>query len=542
MSMRSDDSDYDNYTETSDSEDQDSESTYGGNAQSILSNLDESIGKIDDFLTYERGFSHGDIVCSITDPSGQLGRVIDVDMVVDLETHFGDQIKDVNSKKIQKVRPISVGDCVVHGPWVGRVEKVHDAVIIVFNDGSRCEIMTDDSEILIHFSSGLFEDAPYPYYPGQRVKIKLPNNCKSVKWLSGSASTGRNEGIVCNVEVGMVRVNWIASLMMGVATVPLPPRLQDPKSLTLLSCFPYANWQLGDWCTLPSNYFGNSLMTTRNYSPPSVSPFSITMLPKLGMDDQYWKRMYIITKIKTKVDVLWQNGSCSVGLDSQTLFPVNGVGDHDFWPGQFVLEKSPTEDRDASSGPKLGIVRNVDAQDRTVKVNWKVPDGEAIEEMVSAYELIEHPDFSYSVGDLVFRDLPHDKKLKDVPLATQTSEMKQGHDLSFGEAIGGTNFLPKETKRAYNDYAEDSTNYLQCIGNIIAFKDEGIEVRWATGLKSQVYTALFWHIFQVNSAFIYLALFVVLNNLALILNICCNCWGFGVIFFLLHVILRTNLQ
>jgi len=487
MSMLIDDSDYDNYSETSDSEDQDSESAYGGNAQSILSSLDESIGKINDFLAYERAYVHGDIVCSIADPSGQLGRVMDVDMIVDLETQLGDLIRDVNSKKLQKVRSIASGDYVVRGPWLGRVQRVHDAITIVFNDGARCEIMTGDSEILIPVYPELFEDAPYPYYPGQRVRIKLPNISKSARWLCGSSNTVQNEGTICNVEVGLVHVNWIASLMLSRAAVPPPPHLQNPNNVKLLSCFPYANWQLGDWCTLPSDYFSNLQMTTGNYSPPSIAPNSISKMQKLGTDDRYWKQMYVITKTKTKVDVLWQNGSCSVSLDSQTLFPVNSVGDHDFWPGQFVLEKAASDDIDASTGPRLGIVKKVDAQDRTVKVNWKVLEGEASEEMVSAYELIEHPDFSYSIGDVVFRALPHYEKLEDIPHAVRFSELKHGHDLSIGEAF---------KDHTNKDHAEDSTTYLSYIGNVIGFKDEGIEVRWATGLTSKVCAlVLFQHIF-----------------------------------------------
>lgn len=489
MSMLSDDSDYDDYTETTDSDDQDSESAFGGNAQSIFSGLDESIEKIDDFLVYERGFVHGDIVRSIADPSAQLGRVMDVDMIVDLQTHFGDLIKDVNSKKLQKVRSLTSGDYVVHGSWFGRVEWVHDAVTVVFPDGAKCEIVAGDSEILTPVSPLLFEDPPYPYYPGQRVRIKLPTISKSVRWLSGSSKAVRNEGTISSVEVGLVCVNWIASLMVRSAASSPPPRLQNPKNLTLLSCFPYANWQVGDWCTLPSNYFSDPQIAAGNDSLTGVVPHKITTMQKLGMDDRYWKQMYAITKKKIKVDVLWQNGSRSVGLDSQSLFPVNNVGDHDFWSGQFVLEKVSLEDVDGSNGPRWGIVKNVDAQGRTVRVNWEVPGGNAVEEMVSAYELIEHPDFSYSIGDVVFRALPHYEKSKDILQAVQIIELKHGHDLYMKDAFSGSNFSLNENEHDSHDHFEDSSTYLSHVGNVIGFKDEGIEVRWATGLISKVQPA-----------------------------------------------------
>lgn len=60
---------------SSSSEDQEEiDFQYGGQAQSILSSLEESIGKIDDFLSFERTFVHGDVVCSVSDPTGPMGR------------------------------------------------------------------------------------------------------------------------------------------------------------------------------------------------------------------------------------------------------------------------------------------------------------------------------------------------------------------------------------------------------------------------------------------------------------------------------------
>lgn len=470
MSMLDSDSDFDNYSETSDSEDQDDrESTYGGNAQCILSSLDESMEKIDDFLAYGRGFVHGDFVRTSTDPSGQLGRVMDVDIVVDLETTSGELIKDVNSKKLLKLRSFAPGDYVAHGPWLGRVSRVCDVVTVLFNDGTRCEIMTGDADILMPVSRSSIEDVPYPYYPGQRVKINLSAISKTVRWLCGSWNIVQDEGTVCTVEVGSVHVNWIASAMDSKHAIPSPSALQDPKNLTLLVCFPYVNWQLGDWCTLPSGYLTNS-------SSSSIAPQFISRMQKLGMDDQYCKEMFVIVSTKSKVDVLWQNGDCSVVLDPHSLLPVNSIGDHDFWLEQFVLEKVALEDANASSVPRLGIVKHVDAQEQIVKVKWRDPNGGSSEEMVSAYELIEHPDFSYNFGDVVLRLLPH-------------YENSEWHDMPLGGVLTRSVLSERSTlkdKHIDEGHAEHSTAYLSHIGNVIGFKDDGVEVRWATGLTSMV--------------------------------------------------------
>ncbi|VAH10768.1 unnamed protein product [Triticum turgidum subsp. durum] len=438
------DSDSESYSGTSDSEDQECEFT--DHAQSILSSLDESIGKIDDFLTFERGFLHGDIVCPVSDPSGQLGRVVGVEMFVDLETYSGDIIEDVNSKQLSRVRSFVSGDCVVMGPWIGRVIRAFDLVTVVFSDGAKCEMLLRDSEVLKPIPPFIFEDAPYFYYPSQRVRIVHPSVSKSGTWLSGSWRASRDEGVVSHVDVGLVHVNWIAS----VANVwgdrsSSPPNFQDPKNLTLLSCFPYANWQLGDWCTLSAGHDGS--------------------LPSEDRKCSRYSQTYVVAKTKSTFDVLWQNGSISLGLEPYILAPVSTPGDHDFWPGQFVLEKLAVEE--AAERQRIGIVRNVDALERTVNVKWIVPVDDDIvrygsdptEETVSAYELVEHPDFSFCTGEVVIRSaLNIDKSEADLTNGTMTVSRKS---------------------------LDTSSGFLSCIGNVLGYKDDGIEVQWASGVISK---------------------------------------------------------
>ncbi|XP_077252277.1 putative ubiquitin-conjugating enzyme E2 24 isoform X2 [Tasmannia lanceolata] len=493
MNMLLSDSDCDSYSLSSDSEDQDDiESIYGGHAQSILSSLEESIGKIDDFLAFEKGFLHGDIVCSAMNPSGQMGRVLDVDMTVDLETISGKIVKDVNSKKLLKSRSFSVGDYVVHGPWVGRVGRVVDIVTVLFDDGAKCEITTEDPETLLPLYPNLPEDQQYPYYPGQ--KVRLLHVFKSARWLCGSWKRNREEGTVCRVEIGSLYVNWVASVMIGCNFGgPAPPYLQDPKNLTLLSCFPYASWQLGDWCMLP--------IVKEKVPMNASSQGLIEMDKKFGgrpqRRDPDCEQLFVIVKTKTKVDVLWQDGSRSIGLDSQTLTPVNNVGDHDFWPEQFVLEKGTYDN--LHSGQRVGIVENVDAKERIVKVKWTSSDPnrtidsneELNEETVSAYELIDHPDYSYCPGDVVFRLLSHSENLEGTFPVIKTDGQNQSREYPQNTKmdVDTLKLLRKDSlgkKYISEGHGEYAKGFLSCIGNVTGFKDGGVEVRWASGLTSKV--------------------------------------------------------
>lgn len=431
MDMLLSDSDSETFTESSSSEDlDDMESLYGGRAQCILSSLEKSIHKIDDFLSFERGFIHGDVVRSITNPSGQLGKVIGIEMLVDLENVYGKIIRDVNSKKISKIRSLSVGDYVVHGAWLGQIFKIVDRLTLLFDDGSKCEFLAVDGNMIFPVSPDLLEDSQYPYYPGQRVQIKLSTISKSAQWLCGIVKENRNEGTICKVEPGVVYVDWVASALNDSALrFPIPSRLQDSKSLTQLACFSYANWQLGDWCILGS--------------PDVFHKKSERWSKKRDYDE-----IYTIVKIKMKVDVLWQDGNCSLGLDSQLLFPINIDNAHDFWPGQFV--KATSDELCLAGGQRFGVVINADADERTVRVEWRKKEGELegypVEETASAYELIEHPEYSYCIGDLI---LKVDKNCE----------------------------INKEFQ---------SECYLSSIGYVIGFKDGYIDVRWASGMSTKV--------------------------------------------------------
>ncbi|KAJ6725010.1 UBIQUITIN-CONJUGATING ENZYME E2 24-RELATED [Salix viminalis] len=476
MDMLPSDSDWESFSDNgSSSEDiEELDFLYGGRASSIFSSLEESIGKIDDFLSFERGFVHGDVVSSASDPSGQMGRVVNVNMLVNLENSHGKIIKDVDSKTLLKIRSISVGDYVVHGAWIGRVDKVVDNVTVVFDDGTSCEVTGADQEKLMPISSNILDDPTYPYYPGQRVQIRLSAVSKSARWLCGVWKENQDVGTVSAVKAGSVYVDWLACALVDLS-LPAPQRLQDARNLTLLSCFLHENWQLGDWCMLPladckgmneQVFFDASIIKIIKEDRRMGHGFK-GQNPCLNFQD-----IFVIVKTKTVVDVVWQDGGCSQGLDSQSLLPVNVVNAHDFLPGQFVLEKGACDDPHVSGNQKWGVVNCVDAKERTVMVKWKsigvnqvnnVGSGQ-VEETVSAYELVEHPDYSYSYGDFVFKNLD------------------QAHKDHMNRETGMDADYPLEG----SDHGKDQVDYLSCIGYVTGFEDGSVKVTWASSLKTKV--------------------------------------------------------
>ncbi|KAG0465389.1 hypothetical protein HPP92_019553 [Vanilla planifolia] len=477
--------------ESSDTDDRDGiGSAYSGNAQGILSSLNESIGKIDDFLAFQRGFAHGDVVYSIVDPSKQFGRVVEVSMVVDLETSMGELIEGVNSRKLVRLCPFSLGDFVVHGSWLGRVSRVFDQVSVLLNNGSICDMIVEDPDDVVPLTPSLFvDDSHLFYYPGQRVSIKH-HTPETTKWLCGSWKVGRAEGTVFHVNVGLVNVEWITSLLPLGCTQSPPGHLQDPSMLTLLSCFSHANWQIGDYCLLPKDYDCLYKKSEKESVQPIVTPHFM-MIEHL-QETEVPKALYSIAKIKIKVDVFWQYGQVSVGLDPQDLHLVSNIGEHDFWPGQFVMEKVTEGDVHRSNVRHLGIVKAVDPQEQIVKVKWfglkefVQADWEIREEVVSAYELIEHPDASFSLGDIVIQFPNFDYFEENTPENHITVEQTQENGSIPTTNAFGSSVLQANDSKEKATVPDPANGCTSCVGNVIGFEDEGIEVRWVSGLISKV--------------------------------------------------------
>ncbi|KAF2297693.1 hypothetical protein GH714_002283 [Hevea brasiliensis] len=472
MDMLPSDSDWESFSDSG----SELEFLYGRQAHSILLNLEESIGKIDDFLSFERGFLHGDIVFPVDNPSGQMGRVVNVKMFVDLENVHGKVTKDVDSKNLLKILSVSVGDYVVHGPWIGRVDKIVDNVIIIFDDGTKCEVTADETEQLLPISPNILEDSMYPHYPGQRVQVRHSAASKSARWLCGAWKENQDVGTVSSVKVGLVYVNWLACAIVGCdLSLSAPQRLQDAKNLTLLPGFSHENWQLGDWCILP---FADckGVKEQMVFDAPDLElvkeQVKIGKGFKRGDFCSKFEEIFVIVKTKTIVDVMWQDGGCSLGLDSQSLVPVNTVDAHEFWPGQFVLERGACDDPHITGNQKWGVISAVDVKERTVRVKWNQANNvcaNQVEEIVSAYELVEHPDYTYCYGDIVFKNVEQD----------DTCHLN--NEISMIEDV---DLKGRDCRRVQINYP--SNGYLSCIGYVTGFKDGAVKVTWASGLETKV--------------------------------------------------------
>ncbi|KAJ8490557.1 hypothetical protein OPV22_012278 [Ensete ventricosum] len=472
-----------------------------GQVRVLWSDGSETVENTTDITVVDRSFLCGDIVASATDPTGQLGIIINVNITFDLLSTDGVVIENVSSRDLKHIREFSVGDFVVLGPWLGKVEEVFDNVTVLFDDGSVCEVVNPDPLQLRPLIMPVIDDTDCPYYPGQRVRA-----ISSSVFEGSSCKAKLLKGTVVKVQTDSVVVYWIASAVHGVGdnSATFPSTEQNPKNLTLLSCSSHTNWQLADWCLLPSYPRTNDLPKNCSCS----TSYSVAKKPANGIWPAYhmkpWKYFYrrdkkiwrrdgnferalLIVKAFNKVDVAWQDGTTEFGLRSTSLIPFDTPNDHEFFPGEYVVEKAQNEGGSSSEINQLGVLRSANSQEQTVCVRWLKPVSRpgdlrefSGEEVVSAYELERHADYDYFYGDVVVR-LP--------PVSDGVSTETQGNQL-------GTQGTADDSSKEYvdnieenqaqdNEACEDFTS-LSWVGKIVGLQDGDIKVSWADGMVSKV--------------------------------------------------------
>ncbi|XVF45557.1 hypothetical protein PTKIN_Ptkin02bG0215600 [Pterospermum kingtungense] len=537
----------------------------------------EPVQSIKNVTVVDRGFLHGDYVAAASDSTGQVGVVVDVNISVDLLAPDGSIIKDVSTRHLQRVRDFTVGDYVVLGPWLGRIDDVLDNVNVLFDDGSVCKVMrAEPLRLKPSTRNTLEDDSNFPYYPGQRVRASSSSVFKNSRWLSGLWKANRLEGTVTKVTAGSVFIYWIASAGYGPDSSTAPAEEQNPKNLKLLSCFTHANWQVGDWCLFPTSSQSvhldndlsklqlkgsmrnrgnrecdseevtldesndnsesmnldamptpdenNSIIESKDnraieskVTPESSSCSSSLSVSKESVHEHWplhrkkirklvirkekktkkkvdnFERALLIVNSKTRVDVAWQDGTVERGVDATGLIPIENPGDHEFVAEQYVVEKASDDGDDACEPRRVGVIKSVNAKERTACVKWLKPVARAEdprefdkEEMVSVYELEGHPDYDYCYGDVVVR-LPS----ASVPMQSASGEgsiKEPKHEDGSKEVKQDSKKFAGSNKVEGASLSETSMDFtdLSWVGNITGLRNGDIEVTWADGMVSMV--------------------------------------------------------
>ncbi|XP_051567990.1 (E3-independent) E2 ubiquitin-conjugating enzyme-like isoform X4 [Myxocyprinus asiaticus] len=109
----------------------------------------------------------------------------------------------------------------------------------------------------------------------------------------------------------------------------------------------------------------------------------------------------------TSADVMWKNGRFETDIRSNDLIPIQHLDNHEFCPGDYVVDKRPLALEDPGV---YGVIQSGDHKARTCVVKWvrlnaAGSDVEVIgeEEDVSVYDIADHPDFHFHTTDIVIR-------------------------------------------------------------------------------------------------------------------------------------------
>ncbi|XP_024518990.1 probable ubiquitin-conjugating enzyme E2 23 isoform X1 [Selaginella moellendorffii] len=453
----------------------------------------------------DRVLDRGELVALAGDPLDQFGVVQSVELLADLRLRNGEVMKSVSSSKLRQVCPFMQGDYVVRGNWIGRVDEVEENVTVLFEDGAKCKVFRADNYTLVPAEAAEWS---CDYYVGMRVRPAKNVVFKTARWLRGGWKSSRDEGTVCRVDVAALLVYWMG---VGVGPVtPTPADYQDVKDVIHLPHFSHSreHWRIGDH-TLPpkdvtvggevapkesndgrevsSTAVSTSSDAVSSNPEPSLAEEALHESSPLQRKRSLSRRCTVRRKAKRKlvpleipvrvtrterlVDVLWQDGSKSARIPATSLVPVLYLNDSDFWPETYVIERGAEAEMDDDKGyRRVGIVKTIDATQRTARVKWfkrvTSPDEACefeAEETVGVYDILEHVDYRYNIGDIVIRLTPQVPKADD---STEKVEQPQAPD--------------DEGK-----HANDPTD-LSWVGSIVGLEDGYIMVEWGSGDVTKV--------------------------------------------------------
>nr|XP_020163401.1 probable ubiquitin-conjugating enzyme E2 23 [Aegilops tauschii subsp. strangulata] len=428
---------------------------------------------------------------------------------------IGEVIGGLPPSAVRRVRALSLGDYVVsgQGQWLGRVVEVSLDVDVVFDDGAICRVTDAESPTVqlwpAESTPGLHrQQTNVTFYPGLSVTSGDPSVVfRGARWLSGHWKTRHEAGTVTKVEMAGVLVHWVASAYGDTDEQfhheSAPPAYQNPENLMYFCCAYECSWGVGDRCFLregtaasPSSEI-DSLHDPQHQSPlqsddssssdeeeeVEPSPPSLTAglaTAPVDKEERFYRKqlrkpMFVrhrgrarrgyqlqpeplrtmtVSRTRTTVDVLWQDGTRHHGVPSTSLNPFDMMNEHEVFPGQYVIDARDDDDFTAESTERLiGVVRNLNSKDHTAHVSWfKAASGgwevECDDEAVSVYDLGRDPDHSVFYGDVVVRALSSN-------VSGNNARQPQVLDLSW-------------------------------VGRVVDFSDGHIQVKWGDDTTSMV--------------------------------------------------------
>ena len=358
----------------------------------------------------DRSLLHGDVVVRSSDSLGQMGHVVDVSVLLDLTLSATRTLTSVPSTRLSFIHPFQSGVYVTanNGLWLGFVDECWCDVSLRFPDGSECTVAAAGGRDLRdprHSDDMMVEESKNMFYPGQELTGRSAV-WKQAEWHKGNKSSParfNHTGVVYRIRPARVLVQWVTGPgQEDEETVATDVDLNETP-LKVLSCYEQARMMLGDRVMLSDELmrekFGEEEAKSASESKAAESLLTdgseaaaedgasesvvagggkkltanekrrlkrarATQRRQQSEQQDEGRRCALITRSRTTVSILWQNGVREDNIPSISLLPRTDLIDNDFMPTDYVLVRG---------SQRLATVLYVNPTDRTCRVRWLDP-------------------------------------------------------------------------------------------------------------------------------------------------------------------------
>ena len=374
--------------------------------------VDRFLVSVDELEVVDRIWSPGDTVVRAGERDGQMGRVVDVDVFVDLHSNHpltrkrkevARVLRGINARRIRPTRHVNPGDHVVEGNKIGTVDVVANFVTIAFKAGLCKVYCADPLDIAVVGHRFLYEEElgydGRPLKAGDKVEVLQETLLRDGEWIRGKYR-GEKKGRVVKVEPAETVVEWLKNIHDETEAIETyEDILPNSDGLQVIHSFSHACWRVGMYAWVPSELFADyelnngsmrfapqredleqSTPDVGEYAEPDTDSSVSHCLPQehqvrqTPMQDgsSSPEELAVVWNTKSRITIQWQDGSIEKAVPSTSLVEYDWTGEYNFLPGDFVMETNlQLQLSGVQSNPMLQSI----VPEAGVEPSHDIPDG-----------------------------------------------------------------------------------------------------------------------------------------------------------------------
>eukprot|EP00963_Diacronema_lutheri_P008025 scaffold689_cov333-Pavlova_lutheri.AAC.6 len=385
----------------------------------FVDDVDRFVVSLEDLEVVDRMWSPGDTVVRAGERDGQMGRVIDIDVFVDLHLNHplvrkgrGEArvIRGINARRIRPTRDINPGDHVLEGNKIGTVDLVANFVTIAFKGGVCRVYCSDPLDIAVVGHRFLYEEElgyeGRPLKEGDKVEVLQEDLLRDGQWIRGKYR-GEKKGKVVKVEPAETVVEWLRNIHDESESIETyEDVLPNSDGLQVIHSFAHTCWRVGMYAWVSSEIIEEHGLLSES-KRPAVDP-TVGRLKASGQqistvtenvehvrdsdsacgpgqccherqmqvdgDSVSFEELAVVWYTKSEITVQWQDGSIENSVPATSLVEYDWTGEYNFLPGDFVME---TDLQAQISGGQSNPLHRTRISDAGFEPSREIPDGDS---------------------------------------------------------------------------------------------------------------------------------------------------------------------